>query len=433
MPDIINQFIASVSAFLPGLLGAIVLLLVAWIIGSLFRAGVVRLGEATNLDRRLNSKGITRTIGDIVFWLVFLVFIPGILQALNLQGVLIPVQSLLNQFLGFLPNVFGAAVILVVGFFVAKVVRQIIAGVLSAAGVDRLSERVGVSRAMGNQQLSELLALLVYILILIPTITAALNALALNAVTQPITAMLDRVLLAVPNIFAAAIILFLAFVIGRLVAQLVTDLLTRLGFNQLVERMGFRQVLPGIKPAARTQDALLNDMLTNDRSSAQRATARKAAQAVSEQTPASIVGSIILVAIMAFAAAEAANMLGFGNLSVLINQFIVLGGQILTGLAIFGVGLWLSNMAASAISSSDASYANTLAMVARFAILALSGAMALRQMGLATEIINLAFGLLLGAVAVAAALAFGLGGREIAGRELDRAVKKMREEEAKSS
>lgn len=419
MPDIINQFVASVSSFLPGFLGAIVLLLLAWISGSLFRAGIVRIGETTRLDRRLNSAGITKTIGDIVFWLAFLVLIPGILQALNLQGVLVPVQSLLNQFLGFLPNVFGAAVILAVGFFVAKVVRQLLSGVLSAAGVDRLSERVGVSQAMGNQQLSELLALLVSILILIPTITAALNALALNAVTQPITSMLDRVLVAVPNIFAAAIILFLAFVVGRLVAQLVTDLLTRLGFNQLVERMGFRRVLPGTKTQVRAPDALLNDMLT----SAQKT------QVVTERSPASAVGSLLLITIMAFAAAEAANMLGFSTLAVLINQLIVLGGQILTGMAIFGVGLWLSNMAASAIASSDASYANSLAMVARFAILALSGAMALRQIGLATEIINLAFGLILGALAIAAALAFGLGGREVAGRELDRAVSKMRENE----
>ena len=146
---------------------------------------------------------------------------------------------------------------------------------------------------------------------------------------------------------------------------------------------------------------------------------------MTERTPASTIGSLVLMAIMAFAVAEAANMLGFSSLAVLINQFIVLGGQILTGLAIFGVGLWLSNMAASAISSSDASYANTLAMVARFAILALSGAMALRQIGLATEIINLAFGLILGALAIATALAFGLGGREVAGRELDRAVSKI--------
>jgi hypothetical protein len=53
------------------------------------------------------------------------------------------------------------------------------------------------------------------------------------------------------------------------------------------------------------------------------------------------------------------------------------------------------------------------------AILVLAGAMALRQMEIANEIVNLAFGLLLGAVAVAVALAFGLGGRESASRLIE--------------
>jgi hypothetical protein len=63
-----------------------------------------------------------------------------------------------------------------------------------------------------------------------------------------------------------------------------------------------------------------------------------------------------------------------------------------------------------------------LASVARVAILVLVGAMALRQMGIANEIVNLAFGLLVGAIAVAAALAFGLGSRDLAGRQMERWV-----------
>jgi hypothetical protein len=56
--------------------------------------------------------------------------------------------------------------------------------------------------------------------------------------------------------------------------------------------------------------------------------------------------------------------------------------------------------------------------------------MALRQMGLAEDIVNLAFGLMLGAVAVAAAIAFGLGGREVAGRELERFIEGRRAAQA---
>jgi hypothetical protein len=72
-----------------------------------------------------------------------------------------------------------------------------------------------------------------------------------------------------------------------------------------------------------------------------------------------------------------------------------------------------------------------LALAGRIAILVLSGAMALRQMGLANEIVNLAFGLLLGAIAVAVALAFGLGGRDIAARQLERWQKSLESEQKK--
>jgi hypothetical protein len=80
------------------------------------------------------------------------------------------------------------------------------------------------------------------------------------------------------------------------------------------------------------------------------------------------------------------------------------------------------------VKASEAAQAGLLAMAARISILVLAGAMALRQMGLANEIINLAFGLLLGAIAVAAALAFGLGGREIAAREVERWLQSIKSE-----
>ena len=68
-----------------------------------------------------------------------------------------------------------------------------------------------------------------------------------------------------------------------------------------------------------------------------------------------------------------------------------------------------------------------LATVARFAILLLALTMALRQMGIAEDIITLAFGLLLGSAAVAAAIAFGWGGRDIAKRQLQKLESNLQE------
>ena len=80
------------------------------------------------------------------------------------------------------------------------------------------------------------------------------------------------------------------------------------------------------------------------------------------------------------------------------------------------------------IRSSQAAQANLLATASRVSIVVLASAMALRQMGLANEIINLAFGILLGSVAVAIAIAFGLGGRDAAARFLDDWAKSVRSE-----
>jgi uncharacterized membrane protein YcfT len=183
--------------------------------------------------------------------------------------------------------------------------------------------------------------------------------------------------------------------VGRVVAGLISNLLTGVGFNAILARLGL-----GKEPAA------------------------------GERTPSEIVGYLVLVAIMLFATIEATQLLGFSLLAELVSEFTVFAGQIILGLIIFAIGLWLSNLAARTIQASQAAQAGLLAVAARVSILALAGAMALRQMGLANEIINLAFGLLLGAIAVAAALAFGLGGRDMAGRQLEGWVRSVESEES---
>ncbi|MEJ2560375.1 MAG: mechanosensitive ion channel, partial [Anaerolineae bacterium] len=399
----LNQLLVQVFQYAPQLLGAGLLLLLAWIIASALRLLITRVLTAAKLDERLGSEAgveedrvpLTKSLGDAVYWLVFLLFLPAILTALNLGGLLGPVQSMVNEVLAYLPNLFAAGVILAVGWFVARIVQRIVTNLLAAVGSDRLSERVGLAPVLGKQQLSGLLGLIVYILILIPVLIAALNALALEAVTQPASNMLNTILGAFPDIFAAGLVLAIAYVVGRVVAGLISNLLTGVGFNAILARLGL-----GKEPAE------------------------------GERTPSEIVGYLVLVAIMLFATIEATQLLGFSLLAELVTEFTVFASQIILGLIIFAIGLWLSNLAARTIQASQAAQAGLLALAARVSILVLAGAMALRQMGLANEIINLAFGLLLGAIAVAAALAFGLGGRDIAGRQLEGWLGSVRSEES---
>jgi hypothetical protein len=389
----LNRLLNQMFDYAPRLLGAGLLLLVAWIVATVLKKLVTEGLSAAKLDERLGGEAgveeegampLSKTLGEVVYWLVFLLFLPAILGALELQGLLEPVQGMVDEILSFLPNLFAAGIILVIGWFVARIVQRIVTNLLAALGVDRLSEQVGVAGALGKQKLSGLIGMVIYILILIPVLIAALDALEMDAITRPASDMLNTIFGALPALFGAFLVLAIAYVVGRVVAGLITNLLTGLGFNAILARLGL-----GDEPRE------------------------------GQRTPSDIVGYLVLVAIMFFASIEALRLLNFDLLAEGLAQFTAFAGQIILGLIIFALGLYLANLAANAIQTSAVDQAGLLALAARIAILVLAGAMALRQMGIANEIVNLAFGLLLGAIAVAVALAFGLGGREIAARELD--------------
>lgn len=398
----LNRLLTEIFEFIPRLLGAGILLLIAWGVASLLRLLLTRGLSAARLDERLGDQAgmeegravpLTKTLADAVYWLVFLFFVPAILGALSLEGLLEPVQSMVNEVLGFLPNIFTAAVILGVGWFIARIVQRIVTNLLLAVGVDRLGERVGLSRMVGAQGLSGVIGLIVYILVLIPVLVAALNALAIEAVTRPAANMLNTFLVALPALFAAALLIAIAYVVGRVVAGLITNLLESVGFDALIARLG-------IVPSEQEQEQ--------------------------ERRPSAIAGYLVLVIILLFATIEALHLVGFGELAELVSEFTVFAGRVIFGLVIFAIGLFVANLVANRVLAAGTGQASVLALVARVAILVLAGAMALSQMGLATEIINILFAVVLGSVAIAAAISFGIGGREIAARELENWVRSMK-------
>ncbi len=386
----LNQLLNELFQFAPQLFGAAVLLLGAWVLAIVLKRIVTGALSAANLDERLGTP-VAATLGDAVYWLVFLLFLPAVLTALALEGLLQPVQGMMDKILRFLPNLVAAGLVLGVGWFVARLVQRIVSNLLAAAGLDALGDRIGLGTALGQNRLSGLVGLILYILILIPVIISALNVLELDAITAPASTMLTTILSALPAIFAAVLILVIAYAVGRVVANLVSNLLAGVGFNTVLARLGL-----GREPAA------------------------------GERTPAEIVGYLVLVGIMLFATIEAVRELGFVLFADLVMQFTVFASKVILGLVIFGIGLFVANLASNTVRASSASQAGLLALAARVSIIVLAGAMALREMGLADDIINMAFGLLLGAVAVAVALAFGLGAREVAGREVAEWVDSLR-------
>lgn len=399
----LNRLLNQIFAFAPGLLGAAVLIAVAWVIASAVKFVVSKLLDSTRLDDRLTAEAgldegrqvpLSETLSNVAYWFILLLFLPAILGALQLEGLLAPVQGMVDDLLGFIPNLLGAGVILLVGWFIARIVRQIVTGLLSAVGLDQLGERVGLkSEDVGGQKLSAIVGTVVYALILIPAIIAGLNALQIAAISDPATEMLTTLMNAIPAIFGAVVILGITYLVAKLVAGLVSNILTGIGFNKVLTWIGL-----GSEPTE------------------------------GQRTPAEVVGYLVMIGLMLFASIEAANLLGFTIVADLVANFLSFAGQVLLGVVVFGLGLYLANLAGSVILSTAGSQAKLLSQAAKAAIIILTSAMALRQMGIANDIVNLAFGLLLGAIAVAVALAFGLGSREIAARQVEGWLKDMRQD-----
>ena len=389
----LRALVDQVLAFVPKLVAGGILMLLVWVMATALRMIVSKALQATTLDEKLSAgagmRPISDNLGNVVFWLIVLLFLPAILGTLEIDGLLEPVQGMVNEMLGMVPNVFGAILIGVVGWFLAKIVRDLVSNLLTAAGTDRLGEQVGLK---GTMSLSHLIALVVYILILVPAVVAALQALEIEVITRPATDMLNHMMAAIPDIFAAAIILGIAFAISRLVSHLLGNLLGGLGFDALPDKLGLGQAFTG------------------------------------QTTPSAFVGKVVAFFIVVFAVIEATSQLGFEQVSELVTMFIEFGGQVLLGSAIIAIGFWLSNLAYETIIRVHGANSGGVANIARFAILGLVVAMGLRAMGLANEIVNLAFGLTLGAIAVAVALSFGLGGREAAGKQMEHWLSQIRGE-----
>ena len=243
----LKNMLTELFEFGPNLVGAALLLLIAWILASVLRLLVVRALSAIKIDERLNQKvgapgekqlSLTQPLGSTVYWLTFALFLPAILDTLALEGPLEPVTAMFNKVIGFLHNLVAAAVILLIGWIVARVVQRIVSNLLAAVGLDGLSDRVGIGTALGKQKLSDVIGLIVYVLILIPVLISALNALEIEAITAPATDMLGKIFEALPNIFAAGLILVVAYFVGRVVAGLVANLLKGIGFNSILNKLG---------------------------------------------------------------------------------------------------------------------------------------------------------------------------------------------------
>lgn len=379
----LSAMVTQFLVFVPNLIAAVIVGFVAWVVARLIRAGLTRVLAKTQLDEKLSAEvgvsTLSHNIADIVYWLILLLFLPIILSILGLTGLLLPVQNMLNDAIGYIPNLFIAGVIVFVGYILAKIVRGIVEGLSNSLNLQSSAEKIGLFK---TSSLPRFLGSFVFAIIIITTLIVAFEALGVRAISEPATAMLHEIMYAIPHIIAAALILILAYVVSRFVSRLVVELIAGTGVDQVPAKLEVQSYLGEFKVS-------------------------------------NLVGYLIVFFTMLFAVSEAADRLGLSQISELIAVFIKFGADILLGAVILVVGFWLANIFANVVKRGQLKSSAWLANLVRVLIIGLVLAMGLKAMGIADSIVNLAFGLTLGAVAVAFALAFGLGGRQPAERVLN--------------
>lgn len=388
--NLLNSLSTQFGNVLPGVLGAILVLILGFFVAGIIKRIVKKLMLKTSVDEKLAAKLNTSiNIGDFVAKLAYyLVVIYTLLIALNLLGVesvLQPLEDMMRKFVGYLPNIVGAGVITFAGYMIASIASEA-TGFLSTR-LENFGQTIGLNA--GSISLSKIVKQVVFIFVFIPILILALDTLNMDAISQPASEMLGSVLNAVPKIIAAVILLAVFFIIGKYVVSIVTELLKNLGLDNMANNMG------------------ISAMLGNSSFS-------------------SLIGNVALFFIMFTGVIAAADKLELGQVQTILNDVFGIAGRIFFGMIILMLGMFVSNIAVKALEKSEGN--SYMIPIVRFATLGIFLAFALHTMGIAESIVNLAFGLTLGAVAIAFALSFGLGGREAAGKQMDHFFTKIRKD-----
>jgi hypothetical protein len=381
----------------PRILGAIAILLIAYVLARAAKWAIAKIVDRVPVLQRHNAaepgKTLGSLIGDIAFWLILLVGIMLALQPLGFTQVLEPVRTLTTNAFAFIPNLIAAFLIFFIGLVIARILRRLVEGALMAANADRWLQRsglvetgptatttpAGTTAVASKSSISRSIGMVVFFLIMIPVTIAALEALQINAISGPATEMLRTILDSIPLVLGAAILVAIGYFVGKLAKQAVEQILPSMGFDRAVGALGF--------------------------------------SSGSTTTPSRTVGMIVMAAILIFFAIKAAELLQSPIIAVMLAQVLELGSRILFGTGIILGGVVIARIVSNLVSGAGSE--GWLPTILKWSIIALAVAMGLRFMGLANEIVIIAFAAIIGSAAIACALAFGLGGRPTAHKLLE--------------
>ena len=362
----------------------VAIIVVTWLLAKAAKWSFAKLVNRIPLFSRTVGTGesMGASLGNIISLFIWLFGLIAVLQALDLGSVIKPLQNLVDAFMGVMPKVVGAGLIFFVGMMVARIVRQIVETSLATVNFDKWANLGGAEKMTGNAAISKTIGTIVFVMIVVPVAIAALDVLDIPSITVPAKDMLQMVLTAVPPIIGASLLLGLGFVIARWVGGLIEEVLPGLGFDRSVAALG-------VVPEGRTASG--------------------------------VVATLTQVAIMLFMAIAATRLLGFPELTRIVQTVLDQGASVIFGAVLIAAGAILGKVIKGLVASASGDgFAPNLVQGLTVALFVFIG---LKQMNIGGAIVDYAFIAIAVGSSIAFALAFGLGGRDVAKRKLDELIK----------
>ncbi len=383
LSNLLDKLSESIGGNLSSAIAAVIIVILGWFIAGILKRLTAKLIKKTGIDEKLNNDKINLSnfISKLIFFLVMIFVFTLALEKLGMSNVLDPVKNMLSEFTSFLPNIIGAGLVAYIGYMLATIVSELVE--LSGNSIRNFTPKLKLPE---NIDFVKIVKKIIFIFIFIPLLISAFNILNMEAISEPATSMLKDFFSAIPKVLVASIILIIFVIGGRFLSELIKDLLNSMNLNNFLNKAGLANITG-------------NTNLVK------------------------IIGNLVYFFIILFGLTTALEKLEFNQLTDILYTITNYAGKILFGLVILVIGNWISTIAANNFSKNEnnAFVASTI----RIAIIAIFLAIGLRTMGIADEIINLAFGISLGTVALTIILSFGLGGREAAGKQMEKILSKF--------
>jgi hypothetical protein len=361
---------SALGHVLVGLVILVLGLLIVKLISGIFRRMLTKVSVLHRTNEDGSVTDLASPIASLVKAVLTILVLIAVLEHFGLTNVLTPLKEMVNKFTEAVPNIIGAGVITYAGWIIAKIISQV-AGVGLAKVDKQLAERTGKE----DIRISGFGSALIFAIILLPIVVSALGVLNIPAISDPASSMIEKLMAAIPNIVGAAIILLVVYGVAKFVVYILGGILEGMNINALPEKIGVKGLF------------------------------------TESFTPTRLVGGAVMFFSMVAAATAAVKVLGIDVISEVFARVLEFGGGLLVGAVILIIGNFLGTLVYTKLSAHGS---GGVANIARIAILGLVLAMGLKAMGLADNIVSMAFGFTIGSVAVAVALAFGLGGRDAA-------------------